>query len=65
VSGYIVSFGLYQGKGVSADTTENVKAVGAAANSVLDLLDLIPKEKLDLPYDIFASNSLFSSCKLI
>jgi hypothetical protein len=64
VSGYVVTFELYQGKGVGVHTTENVKAVGAAAASVLDLLDLIPEEKLDLPYHIFADN-FFSSHKLI
>jgi hypothetical protein len=56
VSGYVVSFDLYQGKGVDAYKTENVKAVGAPVASVLDLLDLIPEEKLDLPYHIFADN---------
>lgn len=64
VSGYVVSFDLYQGKGVGPNTTANVKAVGAAAASVLDVLDLLPEEKRMLPYHIFADN-FFSSHKLI
>lgn len=64
VSGYVVCFEMYQGKGVGAYTEQNVQIVGAAAASVLDLLDLLPEEKLDLPYHIFADN-FFSSHKLI
>jgi hypothetical protein len=64
ISGYVVSFEMYQGKGIGAHSPENVKTVGAAAASVLDLLDLIPEEKLSLPYHIFADN-FFSSHKLI
>ncbi len=64
VSGYVVSFDLYQGKGVGIKTTNNVKEVGAAAASVLDLLDLIPEAKKDLAYHIFADN-FFSSQKLV
>lgn len=64
VSGYVVSFELYQGKGVGASSSANVQAVGAAASTVLDLLDLLPMEKMQLPYHIFADN-FFSSHKLI
>jgi Transposase IS4 len=64
VSGYVVSFDLYQGKGVGIHHNENVKTVGAAAASVLDLLDLLPEEKANLPYHIYADN-FFSSHKLI
>jgi hypothetical protein len=64
VSGYAVTFALHKGKGVGVHTTENEKAVRAAAVSVLDLLDLIPEEKLDLPHHIFADN-FFSSHMLI
>jgi hypothetical protein len=49
---------------VLAYTTENVKVAGAAAASVLDLLELIPEKKLDLPNHIFADN-FFSSQELI
>ncbi len=41
-----------------------MKTVGAAAASVLDLLDLIPEEKFSLPYHLFADN-FFSLHKLI
>ena len=64
VAGYVVSFDLYQGKGVGVHHTENVKTVGAAAASVLDLLDMLPKDKMDLPYHIYADN-FFSSHRLI
>ncbi len=64
VSGFVVSFDLYQGKGLGLHTTENVKAVGAAGASVLDVLDLMPEGKRKLPYHIFADN-FFSSQKLI
>jgi hypothetical protein len=64
VSGYVVTFDLYQGKGIGTYTTQNVKTVGAAAASVLDLLDLLPEEKLNLPYHLYADN-FFSSHKLI
>jgi hypothetical protein len=64
VSGYVVCFEMYQGKGVGDHTAENVQNVGAASATVLDLLDMLPKEKLDLPYHIFADN-FFSSHKLI
>ena len=64
VSGYVVAFDLYQGKGIGTNTTTNVKTVGAAAASVLDLLDLLPEDKLHLPYHIFADN-FFTSHKLI
>jgi hypothetical protein len=47
VSGYVVCFEMYQGKGL-----------------VLDLLDMLPMEKMDLPYHIFADN-FFSSHNLI
>jgi hypothetical protein len=64
VSGYVVCFEMYQGKGVGDHTAENVQNVGAASATVLDLLDMLPEEKLDLPYHIFADN-FFSSHKLI
>jgi hypothetical protein len=64
VSGYVVAFELYQGKGVGAHSLVNVQLVGAAGASVLDLLDLFPKEKLELPYHIFGDN-FFSSHKLV
>jgi hypothetical protein len=59
-----VTFDLYQGKGIGTYTTQNVKTVGAAAASVLDLHDLLPEEKLNLPYHLYADN-FFSSHKLI
>jgi hypothetical protein len=64
VSGYVVSFEPYQGKGISVNAEENVRIVGAAAASVLDLLDKLPREKLDLPFHIFGDN-FFSSHKLL
>ena len=64
VSGYVVCFDLYQGKGVGKHTTDNVKAVGSAGASVLDLLDMIPDEKRQLPYHLYADN-FFSSQRLI
>ncbi len=64
VSGYVVSFDLYQGKGIGLYSTENVKAVGAAGASVLDLLEQLPEEVRGLPYHIFADN-FFSSQKLV
>lgn len=64
VSGYVVSFDLYQGKGLGVNTTSNVKAVGAAAASVLDVLDSLTVEKKLFAYHIFADN-FFTSHKLI
>lgn len=64
VSGYLVTFQMYQGKGVGKFHKENVAAVGAAGASLLDLLDLLPEDKKYLPYHIFADN-YFSSNKLI
>ena len=63
VSGYVVSFDLYQGKGLGINTTTNVKAVGAAAASVLDVLDTLSEEKKMFAYHIFGDN-FFSSHKL-
>ena len=64
VSGYVVQFDLYQGKGVGKNTDVNVGAVGAAGASVLDLLDLLPPDKKMFHYHIFADN-FFTSQKLI
>jgi hypothetical protein len=41
-----------------------VTAVGAAAATLLDLVDLLPEEKKALPYHFFADN-YFSSLKLV
>jgi hypothetical protein len=64
VSGYVVVFDLYQGKGVGLNTVENVGAVGAAGATLLDLVELLPEEKRKLPYHFFGDN-FFSSMKLI
>ena len=64
VSGYVVSFDLYQGKGLGINNTTNVKAVGAAAASVLDVLDTLSEEKKMFAYHIFGDN-FFSSHKLV
>lgn len=64
VSGYVVTFDLYQGKGVGQNNAENVAAVGAAGATLLDLVDLLPEEKKNLGYHFFADN-FFSSMKLI
>ncbi len=63
-SGYVVSFDLFQGKGISTHTSQNLKTVGAATASVLDLLDLISEEKFSLPYHLSADN-IYSLHKLI
>jgi hypothetical protein len=44
VSGYVVVFDLYQGKGVGLNTVENVGAVGAAGAPLLDLVELLPEK---------------------
>jgi len=64
VSGYVVTFDLYQGKGVGEYHAENVEAVGAAGATLLDLVDLIPEDKRYLAYHFFGDN-FFSSMKLI
>jgi hypothetical protein len=64
VSGYVVVFDLYQGKGVGLSKAENVAAVGAAGATLLDLVDLLPEEKRNLPYHFFGDN-FFSSLKLV
>jgi hypothetical protein len=64
VSGYVIVFDLYQGKGVGQYHGDNVAAVGAAAATLLDLVDLLPEEKRSLPYHFFGDN-YFSSMKLI
>jgi hypothetical protein len=64
VSGYVVTFDMYQGKGIGEYHTENVAAVGAAAATLLDLVDLLPEEKRTRPYHFFANN-YFSSNKLV
>ena len=64
VSGYVVTFDLYQGKGVGEHHAENVEAVGAAGATLLDLVDLIPEDKRYLAYHFFGDN-FFSSMKLI
>jgi hypothetical protein len=64
VSGYMVAFNLYQGKGIGEFHSDNVAAVGAAAATLLDLVDMLPKEKRNLPYHFFADN-YFSSTKLV
>lgn len=64
VSGYVVVFDLYQGKGLGRSNPENVAAVGAAGATLLDLVDLLPEEKRSLPYHFFGDN-FFSSMKLV
>jgi len=64
VSGYVITFELYQGRGVGEHHEENVEAVGAASATLLDLVDLIPEEKRYLPYHFFGDN-FFSSMKLV
>jgi len=63
-SGYVVCFQLYQGKSECATSEANVKAVGAAGASLLDLMDMLPGDKKLLAYHIFADN-FFSSQKLV
>ena len=62
--GYMAMFELYQGKAICPNSTENIKAVGAAGASVLDLLDLLPEVKKILPYHLHADN-FFTSHKLV
>jgi len=64
VSGYVVTFDLYQGKGVGEHHEKNVEAVGAAGATLLDLVDLLPEEKKSLAYHFFGDN-FFSSMKLV
>ncbi len=64
VSGYVVVFDLYQGKGVGLSKAENIAAVGAAEATLLDLVNLLPDEKRNLPYHFFGDN-FFSSMKLV
>jgi hypothetical protein len=61
VSGYVVFSEMNQGKGISAHSVDNRKIVGVAAASVLDLLDLIPEEKLSLPHASLLTTSPLSS----
>ncbi len=60
----MVVFDLYQGKGIGVNTAPNVKAVGAAGATLLDLIDLLPEVKKNLPYHFFGDN-FFSSQKLV
>lgn len=64
VSGYVICFELYQGKGIGQYHVENVAAVGVASGTLLDLIDLIPEEKKSLAYHFFGDN-YFSSMKLL
>ena len=64
VSGYLVTFDLYQGVGVGTNHQANVVNVGASGASVLDLLDILPEDKRRLSYHIFGDN-YFSSLKLV
>ena len=64
VSGYLVVFDLYQGRGIGIHHEENVAAVGAAGASLLDLMELLPPEKRILNYHVFGDN-FFSSMKLV
>jgi hypothetical protein len=64
VSGYVIVFELYQGKGVGQYNADNVAAVGAAGATLLDLVDLLPAEKRNLPYHFFGDN-YFSSMRLM
>jgi hypothetical protein len=64
VSGYVVVFDLYQGKGVGQSKAENIATVGAAGATLLDLVDLLPEEKRNLAYHFFGDN-FFSSLKLV
>ncbi len=49
VSGHVIVFELYQGKGVGKYNAYNVAAVGAAGATLLDLVDLLPEKKRNLP----------------
>jgi Transposase IS4 len=64
VSGYVAAFDIYQGKGLGQNHDENVAAVGVAGATLLDLVDLLPEEKKELPYHFFADN-YFTSMKLV
>ncbi len=62
VSSYMMTFKMNQGKGIGAHSVDNEKIVGVAAASVLDLQDLIPKEKLSLPHvSLLTTSSPLSS----
>ncbi len=61
VSGYVVLSEMNQGKDIGAHSVDNGKIVGVAAASVLDLLDLIPEEKLSLPRASLLTTSPLSS----
>jgi hypothetical protein len=59
VSGYVICFELYQGKGIGQyHVVENAAAVGAASGTLLDLIDIIPEEKKDLAYHFFGGQLL-------
>jgi hypothetical protein len=64
ISRYVVTFGLYQGRGVGENHSKNVAAVSAAAATLLVLVDLLPEEKKTLLYHFLADN-YFSSLKLV
>lgn len=64
-SGYVVTFDFYQGRGVGVHHADNVKAVGAAGATLLDLIDLLPDDKVEnISYHFFADN-YFTSHKLV
>ena len=63
-SGYVVTFDLYQGKGVGPLNEQHTKMVGSSGASLLDLIHQLDDEKKELPYHFFADN-FFSSNKLV
>ena len=60
----MVTYDLYQGVGVGYHHMKHVAAVGSAGATLLDLVNLLPEEKRNLPYHFFADN-LFSGMKLL
>ena len=60
----MVTYDLYQGVGVGYHHMKHVAAVGSAGATLLDLVNLLPEEKRNLPYHFFADN-FFSSMKLL
>ena len=63
-AGYLITFDFYQGKGSGVNSAANCASVGAAGATLLDLLDLLPDEKKNLPFHIYGDN-FFSSQKLV
>ncbi|KAG5866826.1 hypothetical protein JTB14_016556 [Gonioctena quinquepunctata] len=60
--GYLANFELYQGKGPNVNT-DYEKLFGKAASPLVVLLDEMPQEKKQLPYNFYVDN-LFSGAAL-